>query len=443
MVTLPTNLIHPPSLSRAPRVPSAKRYLYFITLESIHGHVATTHNTATMRLSIFAACAVATLATAAQEHQEPLHDAPHTNRTVSPELFAELEELSRLVDISYCVGMTGIGISKPFKCLSRCSEFENFELITAWNTGPLLSDSCGYIAVSHAPSPPRILLAFRGTYSITNTLADLSTVPQEYVPYPGDDDENPQPPTDTPACPNCTVHTGFYTSWLNTRHEILPTVLDTMALYPNHTLTLVGHSLGGAVAALASLDFLARGWNPIVTTFGEPRTGNAAFAQYFDARFNLTAGVPADDTQLRFRRVTHANDPVPLLPLDEWGYVMHGGEIYISKGDLPPENSDVVHCDGAEDPNCITGGAGAEAQLIEAQADAAIEAETLRDEQSMPDEESELAVKELRRRWWGEDLVSPRYRLWQLFFAHRDYFWRLGLCVPEIAWWDRPKEVAQ
>jgi hypothetical protein len=23
-----------------------------------------------------------------------------------------------------------------------------------------------------------------------------------------------------------------------------------------------------------------------------------------------------------------------------------------------------------------------------------------------------------------------RFKLWQLFFAHRDYFWRLGLCVP-------------
>ena len=27
-----------------------------------------------------------------------------------------------------------------------------------------------------------------------------------------------------------------------------------------------------------------------------------------------------------------------------------------------------------------------------------------------------------------------RLKLWQLFFAHRDYFWRLGLCLPSWGW---------
>jgi len=55
---------------------------------------------------------------------------PHGyDRDVSPKLFSELEELARLVDIAYCVGLTNTGISKPFECLSRCSQFPNFELI--------------------------------------------------------------------------------------------------------------------------------------------------------------------------------------------------------------------------------------------------------------------------------------------------------------------------
>jgi len=62
--------------------------------------------------------------------QVPLHDESN-NRTISVKLFAELEELARVVDIAYCVGMTGLGIQKPFECISRCSGFKNFELITA------------------------------------------------------------------------------------------------------------------------------------------------------------------------------------------------------------------------------------------------------------------------------------------------------------------------
>ena len=52
------------------------------------------------------------------------------NRNISFELFADLEELSRIVDISYCVGVTGTGIQKPFLCASRCQDFPHFELVT-------------------------------------------------------------------------------------------------------------------------------------------------------------------------------------------------------------------------------------------------------------------------------------------------------------------------
>ncbi|KAG9801131.1 extracellular lipase, partial [Aureobasidium melanogenum] len=152
-----------------------------------------------------------------------------------------------------------------------------------WNTGQLMSDSCGYIALSHSQSNPRIIVAFRGTYSIANTVVDLSTVPQEYIPYPGEPDSDVskagQKKPETPRCKNCTVHTGFYKSWKVASSAILPDLEAAVAAYPNYALTLVGHSLGGAVAALAGLELDSRGWNPTVTTFGEPRLGNAALNQ--------------------------------------------------------------------------------------------------------------------------------------------------------------------
>jgi hypothetical protein len=51
---------------------------------------------------------------------------------ISQRLFWELEELARIVDISYCVGTAGLGIQKPFQCASRCGDrdFETFELVT-------------------------------------------------------------------------------------------------------------------------------------------------------------------------------------------------------------------------------------------------------------------------------------------------------------------------
>jgi hypothetical protein len=56
------------------------------------------------------------------------HGAPVSERyNVSTKLFAELEEFARLVDIAYCVGVTGI--QAPFECASRCDEFPGYQLV--------------------------------------------------------------------------------------------------------------------------------------------------------------------------------------------------------------------------------------------------------------------------------------------------------------------------
>lgn len=321
-------------------------------------------------------------------------DAPASPTSISARLFSELERLARFVDISYCIGNTGV--RRPFSCVSRCNEFPSLSLATIWNTGFLMSDSCGFIAVDHgerraeettgdgAVGGKAIMVAFRGTYSITNTVVDLSTIPQKYVPYPSPDHgggELPEKPEH--ECTNCTVHMGFLQSWKMARREVIPTLAALTERHPDYPIHLVGHSLGGAVACLAALELkVSLGWdNVFVTTFGEPRVGNHDLARFVDAVFGLDGDSNLEERA--YRRVTHYNDPVPLLPLGEWGYASHAGEIFIEKESLSPSEEDVHTCVGDEDDSCSAGRGG-----------------------------------------------FTRYKLWQLFFAHRDYFWRLGLCVP-------------
>ncbi|KAL8702121.1 MAG: hypothetical protein Q9224_000170, partial [Gallowayella concinna] len=311
--------------------------------------------------------------------QAPLFvsEAQQTDRTISVELFDDLEELSRIVDITYCVGTAGLGILKPFLCASRCQDFKHFELVKA------------------------------------------------YVPYPGDDSEEQESGDSkswqrmfsrsvNPAsskCDNCTVHAGFMSSWRHTRPHIMNHLEELVSLYPDYRMTLVGHSLGGAVAALASLDFHAKGWNPQVTTFGEPRIGNQPLMQYIDKAFR---NENQSSSNVTYRRVTHIGDPVPQLPLGEWGYSTHAEEIYISKPELPPERGDLRLCKGDSDPQCLGG--------------AVITSSNPQSERAPGD------GMESFRRWAvgskGFLGIPARFRIWQLFFAHRDYFWRLGLCIP-------------
>ncbi|KAK6842403.1 Alpha/Beta hydrolase protein [Apiospora arundinis] len=382
-----------------------------------------------LRLLTFLHAIAAALGSAqVANEQKPLRADGTNNPTsgISVRLFAHLERLSRLVDIAYCVGTTGL--TRPFECVSRCKDFPTLDLVETWNTGVLMSDSCGYVAVDHGahlyqgldtdmngvdgetstPYRGAIIVAFRGTYSITNTVVDLSTVPQEYVPYPSPDKGDQPPKEPEHRCDNCTVHMGFLASWKIARDSVLPALKPLVARYPDHPIHLVGHSLGGAVAALAALEMkVMLGWdNVIVTTFGEPRVGNAGFVRYLDAVFDLENN-ETDAERYDYRRLTHVDDPVPLLPLSEWGFRSHAGEMFISKSDLSPGTEDIFPCVGDSDPACIAGAEGEPSSLRASEWDG--------------------GPSQTKRRSWG---IPSRLKLWQLLFAHRDYFWRLGLCVP-------------
>ncbi|KAI1828633.1 Alpha/Beta hydrolase protein [Xylaria intraflava] len=384
-------------------------------------------------LFILGAAALAFASPTFDPYSSSRGEKPATLGGISVDLFASLERTSRLVDISYCVGTTGI--RPPFSCVSRCKDFPSLELVTTWNTGLLLGDSCGYVAIDHGtPSPmagslpvaqegnwalketdAAIIVAFRGTYSVTNAVVDLSTVPQKYVPYPPTHDgEDPLPGKPEHACTNCTVHTGFLLSWQLARRTVLPELKRLHEQYPNYPIHVIGHSLGGAVGALAALELKVNlKWDQIiVTTFGEPQVGNIGFVNYLDTAFNLQDDGNNPERRT-YRRVTHIDDPVPLLPLSEWGYRSHAGEFFISKPGLPPEPSDIRSCVRDYDPNCIAGSDG--------DGDGWVGTEISQKQTSSDMDASTGGL-------WH--LPGRLFRLWGLFFAHRDYFWRLGLCIP-------------
>ena len=101
------------------------------------------------------------------------------------------------------------------------------------------------------------------------------------------------------------VHFGFLLAY----NWFAPTVLDTInaqvAAYPSYDIIVAGHSLGGAVAAIAALSIKAAVPNTPLKLFtygglifsmaelskltifgaqGQPRTGNSAFVSLVESR---------------------------------------------------------------------------------------------------------------------------------------------------------------
>ncbi len=91
------------------------------------------------------------------------------------------------------------------------------------------------------------------------------------------------------------VHTGFLTTFQNlnqTPAQALQAAPEALALAENATVFITGHSLGAAVATLASLDLHA--FNIATYTFGCPRVGSPTFAAAYDKfapnNFRVTSG---------------------------------------------------------------------------------------------------------------------------------------------------------
>lgn len=109
---------------------------------------------------------------------------------------------------------------------------------------------------------------------------------------------------DYPGCSNCRVHRGFYDAFQSVVEQVQSEILSLAEQFPDYSIFVTGHSLGGALAVFGALDVKRYLPNvPVsITTFGKPRVGNPAFANFFS---NLI---------VESTRMVNKEDIVPHLP---------------------------------------------------------------------------------------------------------------------------------
>ena len=119
--------------------------------------------------------------------------------------------------------------------------------------------------------PQHYFLLFPGTDDAHDVRADLSFWTRRYyfiVPH----EEHPN----SDKWSDHRVHSGFYQAYLNICRG-LGTLLDSLDKSESTKLSLIGHSLGGAIAYFAGLDVhYNQMWTPEqiqIMTLGAPRVG--------------------------------------------------------------------------------------------------------------------------------------------------------------------------
>ncbi|KAH6595525.1 hypothetical protein BASA50_005734 [Batrachochytrium salamandrivorans] len=125
---------------------------------------------------------------------------------------------------------------------------------------------------------------------------------------------------------NILLHSGFMENYHGIRAVVQNHLIDAMNQYPTYSVVFTGHSLGGALASLAIVDAavhhgVAKAKKMSLFSYGQPRTGNKAFAHWVNT-------IPFEGIY----RVTRMHDPIPRTPPKVLGYRHFDREYYI-RGD--------------------------------------------------------------------------------------------------------------
>jgi hypothetical protein len=178
-----------------------------------------------------------------------------------------------------------------------CIKVPNFDIIeTFWDNKT--STFCYFGKYTNINE---YVLAFEGSQDNKDLLIDLQIA--QLVPYK--------------HYPDVKVHAGFWKSYLAIADEVHKLLIS----HKVENLFVTGHSLGGALATIASLDIVEELGikNVSMISLGAPRVGNAEYADLYSSMIN------------NYYRLTHASDTVVHLPYMYLNYKHIPHEIFYPK----------------------------------------------------------------------------------------------------------------
>ncbi|CDS08213.1 hypothetical protein LRAMOSA02161 [Lichtheimia ramosa] len=195
-----------------------------------------------------------------------------------------------------------------------CNQTDDLAIIKTFNTKKEDTN----VLVARGDKEKGIFIAFRGSGSTKNWIANLDFILVDYPPADG-----------------TKVHKGFFDSYNDVASDLTPLVKELAGNYSDYAIHVTGHSLGAATALLCAMDLYQQGLKPSLYTFGGPRVGDPAFAEYVVG------------TKILYERTVNKRDIVAHLPPAAFGYRHAGQEFWIT------EDESVVICpNGVESDSC-------------------------------------------------------------------------------------------
>jgi len=242
--------------------------------------------------------------------QLPLGDIAHDS-SVSEHTYRKLKQFAKYASAAY---------------LFLCPRPLGNTLVRSFSN--VLTGAHGFVARDDRRR--EIVVAFRGSHELADMVTDGNIVLIPLVSH-GVEKNN-----------TALVHAGFLLSYNSVRAVVVHVVRHQLLAFPDYTVVITGHSLGGALASIAALSVKSNIPSAAIRlfTYGQPRTGDAAYADLVE-----------DVVGRNFiYRAVHTWDGVPTMIPENLGYHHHAREYW--QFEEPANSSTIRRCEGQEDPGC-------------------------------------------------------------------------------------------
>ncbi|KAJ6475056.1 Alpha/Beta hydrolase protein [Mycena vitilis] len=247
-----------------------------------------------------------------------------------------LDSFTQFARAAYCP----VDKLMSWTCGEACDANPAFEATLAGGMG----NAVQFFFVGYYPKSNSVIVSHQGTdpVKLMSDLTDLNVLKGEL---------NSTLFPNAPA--GLEIHSGFRDEHALTADEIRTEVQRLIADKGAKQVTVVGHSLGGALAELDALSLRLNlpaeiGVNAV--TYGTPRVGTSDFATFFDSQVT------------DFKRVNNENDLVPIVPGRFLGFAHPQGEIHIVDDTAKTivacpgnDNADIDECQIKTVPSILSG----------------------------------------------------------------------------------------
>ncbi|PFH50220.1 hypothetical protein AMATHDRAFT_193502 [Amanita thiersii Skay4041] len=255
-------------------------------------------------------------------------------QTITPLTSAQIAAFTpftHFASTAYCQPSSTINWS----CGANCNANPDFIPVAAGGDG----GSVQFWYVGFSPSQASVIVGHQGTD--TSEIEAIATDANAFL--------TSLDPTLFPGVSSSVeVHNGFADEHAKTANQILSAVRTAISQHGATRVTIVGHSLGAALALLDGvfLPLHISGVSFRTIGYGMPRVGNQAFADYVDAHLSLT-------------HINNKKDLVPIVPGRFLGYHHASGEVHITESNVwescPGQDNTSTLCTVGDVPNIFEG----------------------------------------------------------------------------------------